>query len=425
MSKHKILYGKGYLEFEIPDHRLGEVVTSQAGDYEPEMSQEELAKHALENPINSKSLSELSEGKDSVVIISSDHTRPVPSAILTPLLLEEIRKGNPNADITILISTGTHRAPTEQELLDKYGKEIVENEEIVTHDAVNSDLVKIGELPSGSDLLINKIAVDADLLVGEGFIEPHFFAGYSGGRKSVFPGITSRNSVVANHSAEYIDDENARTGILENNPIHEEMISAARQANLAFIFNVVLNSDKEIIHAVAGDMEDAHLEGTRFLSKMVEVTPEKTDITISTNGGYPMDQNIYQSVKGMTAAESMTNENGVIILAARAEDGHGGESFFNTFNNDRDLQDIMDEFLATPKDETIPDQWQSQIFARVLMKHHIIYVSEAPQEMIEAFRMEYASSVEEAIEKADGYLGHSNSKISVIPDGVGVMVKDK
>lgn len=423
MSKHKVLYGKGYLEFEVPSERLGEVVLSKADDYNPELSELELCKKALSNPIGTERLKELAKGKNNILVIASDHTRPVPSKIMMPLMLEEIREGNPNANITILISTGTHRATTDEELRNKFGDEIVDKEKIVVHDAVNSELEKIGQLPSGSDLLINKMAVDSDLLVSEGFIEPHFFAGYSGGRKSVFPGITSRNSVVANHSAEFIADENARTGILKNNPIHEEMVSAARQADLAFIFNVVLNSEKQIIHAVAGDLEEAHLDGTEFLSELVGVEPEKVDITITSNGGYPMDQNIYQSVKGMTPAEAMTNKGGVIIIAARAEDGHGGEGFLNTFNNERPLEDIMEEFLNTPKDETIPDQWQSQIFIRILLDYTVIYVSEAPKELVESFRMTYASTVEEAIEKADQILGHQNSKISIIPDGVGVMVK--
>lgn len=423
MSKYKVLYGKGYLDFEVSDDRVGEIVLSKADNYQPELSEKELCEVALKNPINSEKLSDLARNKKNVVIIASDHTRPVPSKIMMPLMLDEIRKGNPDIDVTILISTGTHRATTDEELKNKFGDEIVNNERIVIHDAVQSELIKIGNLPSGSDLLINKLAVDADLLVSEGFIEPHFFAGYSGGRKSVFPGITSRKSVVANHSAEFIADKKSRTGILENNPIHEEMISAARQANLAFIFNVVLNSEKEIIYAVAGDMEKAHLDGTEFLSELVGVEPEKVDITITSNGGYPMDQNIYQSVKGMTPAEAMTNKGGVIIIAARAEDGHGGEGFYKTFDNDRALDEIMEEFLKTPKDKTIPDQWQSQIFIRILQDFHIIYVSEAPKEMVENFRMIHASTVEEAIEKADEILGHKKSKISIIPDGVGVMVK--
>uniref|UniRef100_UPI0024E0A989 nickel-dependent lactate racemase n=1 Tax=Tetragenococcus halophilus TaxID=51669 RepID=UPI0024E0A989 len=275
MVKQKVLYGKGYLDFEIADDRVGELVLSKTDSYQPKLSEKELCKEALKNPIGSDKLSELAKDKKDVVIIASDHTRPVPSKIMMPLMLKEIREKNPDIDITILISTGTHRSTTDQELINKFGEEIVKNEKVVVHDAVNSELVKIGKLPSGSDLLINKRAFEADLLVAEGFIEPHFFAGYSGGRKSVFPGITSRKSVVANHCAEYIADENSRTGILKNNPIHEEMISAARQANLAFIFNVVLNSEKDIIYAVAGDMEKAHLDGTNFLSELAGAEPEK------------------------------------------------------------------------------------------------------------------------------------------------------
>lgn len=159
-------------------------------------------------------------GKKDVVIIASDHTRPVPSKIIMPLMLEEIRKGNPDADITILIATGCHRETAKEELVQKFGKDIVDNEKILVHDCDDTtNLVSLGRLPSGGELIINKIAVEADLLCSEGFIEPHFFAGFSGGRKSVLPGIASRKTVLANHRSAFIADDHARTGILEGNPI--------------------------------------------------------------------------------------------------------------------------------------------------------------------------------------------------------------
>ena len=136
--------------------------------------------------------------------------------------MEEIRKGNPDADITILIATGFHRPTTKEEMISKFGKEIVENEKIVNHiSSKDEDMVDLGTLPSGGKLLINKVAVDCDLLISEGFIEPHFFAGFSGGRKSVFPGCCSRKAVMYNHNSEFIDSQYSRTGNLENNPIHK------------------------------------------------------------------------------------------------------------------------------------------------------------------------------------------------------------
>lgn len=423
MANIKLPYGKGFLEVEIPDERLNAILESDINKYKPELDEVDLVREALENPIGTPKLRDMAKGKDKVVIIASDHTRPVPSKIIMPLMLEEIRKGNPDADITILISTGCHRATTKEELIEKFGPEIVANEKIHVHDCDDeSMLVNIGVLPSGGLLIINRLAVEADLLVAEGFIEPHFFAGFSGGRKSVLPGIASRATVMYNHNAEFIDNEKARTGMLDGNPIHRDMLYAARAARLDFIVNVIINSKKEIIHAVAGDCDLAHRQGCEFLGKYCRVKSAPSDIVISTNGGYPLDQNIYQAVKGMTAAEATVNEGGVIIMVAKSNDGHGGERFYKTFKEEKDVDRMMETFLATPSEETIPDQWQSQIFARVLKKAKIIYVSDAPDDMVEDLHMIPARTVEEAIEKADEILGKKDSKITVIPDGVSVIV---
>jgi nickel-dependent lactate racemase len=423
MANIRLPYGKEYLNVEIPDERLNAVLVSDMHNYKPRLSQEELVRQALENPIGTPRLREMAKGKNKVVIIASDHTRPVPSKIIMPLMLEEIRKGNPDADITILISTGCHRETTKEELEDKFGPEIVAKEKIHVHNCDDeSMLVNIGVLPSGGLLIINKLAVEADLLVSEGFIEPHFFAGFSGGRKSVLPGIASRATVMYNHNAEFIDNEKARTGIIDGNPIHRDMLYAARAARLDFIVNVVINSEKEIIYAVAGDCDLAHREGCQFLSSRCKVNKVPSDIVISTNGGYPLDQNIYQAVKGMTAAEATVNKGGVIIMVAKSNDGHGGEHFYKSFKEEKDVDKMMEAFLATPSEETIPDQWQSQIFARVLKKAKVIYVSDAPDEMVCDLHMIPTHSVEEAISKADEILGNKNSKITVIPDGVSVIV---
>lgn len=375
--------------------------------------------------VNSQPLSELARGKNKVVIIASDHTRPVPSKVIIPPMLAEIRKGNPKAEITILIATGCHRGTTKVELIDKFGTEIVESENIVVHDCLDNDnLVTIGTLPSGGELSINKIAVEADLLVSEGFIEPHFFAGYSGGRKSVLPGIASRTTVLANHCSEFIANPYARTGILENNPIHEDMLWAALKANLKFIVNVVIDENKQPIFAVAGETAAAHAKGCEFLSKLCRVEPNFSDIVISTNGGYPLDQNVYQAVKGMTAAEATVNKNGVIIMLAKSNDGHGGENFYHQLADQANIGKTMDTFLSRGRNETVPDQWQTQILIRVLQKATIIYVSDAPDEMIEAMHMLPCHSVSEAIEKAEEILNNPKATITAIPDGVSVMVAE-
>lgn len=415
-------YGKETLSIDIPQERLSAVLTSEMHHYKPELSQEELVREALEHPIGTPKLSVMAEGKKKVVIIASDHTRPVPSKIIMPQMLAEIRKGNPDADITILISTGCHRETTKEELVNKFGPDIVAQEKIVIHDCDDPTQVSLGKLPSGGELIVDRLAVEADLLVAEGFIEPHFFAGFSGGRKSVLPGIASRKTVIYNHNAEFIASDRARTGIVDGNPIHIDMLYAARAAHLAFICNVVINSDKEVIYAVSGDVDQAHIAGREFLSSKCKVDAVMSDIVISTNGGYPLDQNIYQAVKGMTAAEATVKEGGVIIMLAKSNDGHGGAEFYKTFKEEKDLNRMMATFLATPKDQTRIDQWQSQIFARLLMRATVIYISDAPDEMVSDLHMVPAHSLEEAMKKAEEIVGNPNASVCAIPDGVSVIV---
>jgi len=425
MAQIHFPYGREMLVTDIPDSRLKGVLVSGLHAYKTEKTGMELVRDALQAPIGSERLSQLAREKRKVVIIASDHTRPVPSKIIIPPMLEEIRKGNPDAEITILIATGCHRDPTDKELREKFGEEVAAREKIIIHHCGDRDaLVEIGTLPSGGVLRINRLAWEADLLVSEGFIEPHFFAGYSGGRKSVLPGIAARESVLANHCSEFIAHPKARTGILEGNPIHEDMLWAAKQAKLRFIVNVVIDANKNPIFAVAGDMEKAHARGCEFLSGLCRVRPQPADIVISTNGGYPLDQNIYQAVKGMTAAEATVNPGGVIIMLAKSNDGHGGEQFYRQLADEPDIDKTLDVFLSRDRSHTVPDQWQTQIFIRVLKKARVIYVSDAPDEMVEAMHMVPAHSLEDAVRKAEALLKNPGASITAIPDGVSVMVSE-
>lgn len=427
MHTFNLPFGKEKIKLELPEEQVAGVLVSHAHEYKAPKSEAELVADALANPIGSPKLSELAKGKKNCVIISSDHTRPVPSHIIMPQLLAELRKGNPDIDITILIATGMHRATTHEELVAKYGKEIAEHEKFVIHVSRNDeDMVSVGTLPSGGDCRINKVAANADLLISEGFIEPHFFAGMSGGRKSVLPGIASKVTVLANHCSEFINSPKARTGILQGNPIHEDMLYAAKAAKLAFICNVVIDADKKVIAAFAGDREKAHYAGADFEMKLAGVKPVPADIVITTNGGYPLDQNIYQSVKGMTAAEATCKEGGVIIDVSSCSDGHGGEDFYNNLKNAESIQKAMDEILARGRNETVFDQWEAQILMRMLLKFTIIMVTEAPQQMVEDMHMKYAASVDDALAMAKEVLakkGITDPKVTVIPDGVSVIVK--
>lgn len=422
MKVFDIPYGKESLQLAVCEERLQDVLVSSIHAYKPGQTPAGLISAAMGAPVGAPILSELAANKKRIVLIASDHTRPVPSRLIIPPMLEQIRSASPEADITLLIATGCHRETRREELLAKFGPEIVNKEKIVIHDCDDADnLVSLGTLPSGGECFINRLAYEADLLLAEGFIEPHFFAGYSGGRKSVLPGIAGRQTVLANHCSEFIAHPNSRTGVLQGNLIHQDMLWAAKKAGLAYIVNVVINQHKQPIYAVAGEPEAAHAQGCEFLSSLCRVSAEPADIVITSNGGYPLDQNIYQAVKGMTAAEAAVKPGGVIIMAARSEDGHGGEQFFRQLSEEPDIDKTIAQFMLRGREHTQPDQWQTQIMLRVLKKAKVIYVSQAPDSLISAMKMTPAHSMEEALAIADRIMG-VQSKITVIPDGVSVIV---
>ncbi|MBR2047267.1 MAG: nickel-dependent lactate racemase [Oscillospiraceae bacterium] len=416
-------YGRTRLTAELADNRIAAVLTSRLEAYVPALGERELVEAALRAPIGSPTLEELAKGKENIVLIASDHTRPVPSKVLVPPMLEALRRGNPDAKLTILIATGCHRGTTTEELVEKFGPEIVAKEHIVIHDcAAEEDMVTIGTLPSGGELRINRVAAEADLLISEGFIEPHFFAGFSGGRKSVLPGIAARETVYWNHNAQFIASDFARTGILEGNPIHADMIYAARTAKLAFICNVVINAKHQVVGAFAGDCEQAHIAGTEFLKGLCQSEAVPADIVITTNNGYPLDQNIYQAVKGMTAGEATCAEGGVIIMAAACNDGHGGESFRKTMAADKSPAQILEEIQATPREHTVPDQWESQILARILSRFRVVLISEADPELVRSMKMHPAQDLSQAIALAEELLGRKGS-VTVIPEGISTIIR--
>jgi lactate racemase len=421
MTTINIPYGRSHMKARIPAERLAGILESHAHNYKPEASEEELVRRALENPIESPRLRDLAKGRKKIVIIASDHTRPVPTKIIAPELLAEIRQGNPGADITFLIATGFHRATTEQELVNKFGEQLFNTEKIVVHNCWDeASMINAGKLPSGGDLVINKMAMEADLLIAEGFIEPHLFAGFSGGRKSVLPGIVSEVTVLANHCSEFIAHEKARAGILEGNPLHLDMVFAAKQAKLAFIMNVVIDADKKIIGAFAGSLEQAHLSGCRFAGELAEVKAKLADIVITSNGGYPLDQNVYQHVKALSSAEATCREGGVIIVCAALSDGHGSEDLYQWLRGG--ARAAMDKIMKIDRESTIPDQWATQIMARIQLKHPIIFVTDqCDHQIIKDMGFQAASTLEDAMAAAEAIVG-SKAKITVIPDGVAVIV---
>ena len=416
----RILYGRGAIEFDEARYGAG-VIESRIGELKAEGDGRSIVRKALGTPIESPRLRELAKGKGSCVIIISDHTRPVPSKDILPEMFAELEAGSPGIEITLLVATAFHRLTTTAELEAKLGAEILKRMKIVLHDSRNAaSNVKIGVLPSGAPCVVDKIAADAELLVSEGFIEPHFFAGFSGGRKSVLPGVADQVTVLGNHCSKFIDSPFARTGILDGNPLHADMVAAAKMAKLAFICNVVIDEQKKTVAAFAGDPFAAHRRGCDFLLGYAKVAPKPADIVITSNGGAPLDQNLYQCVKGMTAAEATCNPGGVIIDCVECADGHGGQSFYESLRDCESADAFYAKCLATPQDRTIPDQWEAQILARIIRNFTVIVVSRPEMRtMVEEMKMRYAASLEDALALAQAM---GKKTLTVIPNGISVIV---
>lgn len=416
-----IPYYTSTLALHVEEENLKAVLTAKMHGFHAEKSQEQLVLDALEHPVDSPRLRTLAEGKRNIVIVTSDHTRAVPSKITLPLLLKEIRSGNPDADITILIATGLHRPTTEEEQRRMFGDAIVDHEKIAINNAFAPEqFVELCTLPSGAVFQVNRLAAECDLLVTEGFVEPHFFAGFSGGRKSILPGICSERTVNENHSYKAVSHPRSNSGMLKDNPIHADMLCAAKAVNVQFIFNVALDGEKKIVAAWAGDLEKAHEAGVAFIRQWSQCPVVTGDIVVTSNGGYPLDQNLYQSPKAMATAEACAGEDGVIIMCCSCCDGMGGAHFGQLIQ--RGTPDEIDRYLSSiPPEKTIPEQWCTQVCVRVLRKHPVILVTTfLNHDEVRKANMIPASTPDEALEIAYRLKGEQASVV-VIPDGVSVL----
>lgn len=415
-----IPYGSGALDCEIEDSLVAAVL-APAEFGKPERSAETFVSDALAHPIGSPRLRELAAGRRRVTLITSDHTRAVPSRTTLPLLLNEIRAGNPEAQVTILVATGLHRATTLEEQRAMFGEAVVSRERIVVSDAKDaSAFVDLGLLPSGAPCEVHRLAADCDLLLSEGFIEPHFFAGFSGGRKSVLPGVCSERTINFNHAYGSIAHACATSGVLEGNPVHADMCAAAQKAKLAFILNVTLDAEKRVTAAFAGDPEAAHAEGVRFAETRARCPLVSGDIVLTGNGGSPLDQNLYQTAKAASTAALCAGERGVIILCAACNDGVGGAEFERVMTLGTP-EEILFRLAALPPERTIPEQWNAQIYERVLRDHPLILVSEGVDPArIRRMNMLPARTLSEALALARNLRGE-RARIVAIPDGVAAL----
>ena len=416
-----IPYYTSTLNLHVDEENLKAVLTAKMHGFHAEKTQEQLVLDALEHPVGSPRLRELARDKQKIVIVTSDHTRAVPSKITLPLLLKEIRSGNPQADITILIATGLHRPTTEEEQRRMFGDDIVGHEKIAINNAFDPEqFVELCTLPSGAVFQVNKLAAQCDLLVTEGFVEPHFFAGFSGGRKSILPGVCSERTVNENHSYKAVSHPRSNSGMLKDNPIHADMLCAAKAVNVQFIFNVALDGEKKIVAAWAGDLEKAHEAGVAFIRQWSQCPVVTGDIVVTSNGGYPLDQNLYQSPKAMATAEACAGEDGVIIMCCSCCDGMGGAHFGEILQ--RGTPDEIDRYLSEiPPQKTIPEQWCAQVCVRVLRRHQVILVTTfLDHDEVRRANMIPASTPDEALEIAYRLKGE-HASVVVIPDGVSVL----
>ncbi len=414
MSEEKIhlAYGKKGLAFSIASANLGDVLLPAMNAPQDSGS---IVQKALESPICSPTLRELSRDAKKIVIITNDNTRPMPSNITLPILLQSFFYPETYYDITIMIANGLHRKMTQAEKLEKLGPELCGKFRVVNHDAMDEHMLHyLGRLSTGTPLYINRLLIESDLVIAEGFIEPHFFAGFSGGRKSVVPGVAGAKTIMSNHCPQNIANPAATIGNLDNNPVHEELVEAMRLSPLRFILNVALDSEKRITAAFAGHPEYAHQAGCEYVRKAMSVPCRPAPIVITSNDGYPLDRNMYQVVKGIDAASKAAAPDGLIIMAARCIDGVGHPEYYELI---RRYSSPLELYEATRSGESEIDKWQVQVLARVLRQHKVILVSEGVDAAVaKNFFFGYASSLEEALEMAYGIKG-KDARVNVIPDG--------
>ncbi len=411
-----IAYGRKGLQIEVPDKNLYKVVEPKhlPGVEDPS----EAVKKAIDNPIGSRPLRKRVSPEDNVTIVVSDKTRPVPTYLILPPVIDELLSAGVAEDrITILVATGLHRANTKEELQDMLGREIVERFRVVNHDARDRDsLVYLGKTSTGTPIWINRILHEADFRILTGYIEPHFFAGFTGGRKAILPGCAGLDSIMVNHGASHIGHRKARYGISKGNPIYEDAVEVAEKVGPEFLVNVTINREREITRVFAGDVIKAHEEGIRFVARTCKVSlPQPVDIAITNNGGYPLDLNLYQAVKGMTTPESVIRKGGEIIMASECSEGVGHDTFEKMILDAGSPENFLKQ-VNTPG-FFVPDQWQVQVLARVLSRARISLFSEnLDHELLRRMWMNPISSVEEGIEQALERLG-PRSKILVLPSG--------
>jgi len=413
--QYRLAYGKSGLSIDLPDRLRVTVV--QPRHVPGLLDQTGAVREALDNPIVSPPLRELVKASDRVGIVFSDITRPTPNALLLPVLLEALDYV-PDDNIILFNATGTHRFNTETELCGMLGRGLVDRHLIVQNDAGDAEShAVVGTTTSGNEIVILREFLECDVKILTGFIEPHFFAGFSGGGKAVMPGLASLDTVMRNHNARNIDDPQARWGVTRGNPIWEEVYEAAAMTSPTFLLNVTLNRDKEITCVFAGDFTEAHAQGCEFVREKAMVPVDAPfDIVIGTNSGYPLDLNLYQSVKGMSAAAQVVKSGGSIIIAAECWDGipqHG--EYCRLLQGAESLESLLAAIRAPGF--ACRDMWQAQVQALVCRQADVyLHTRHLTPEQITRALLNPCASIEQTVAQLLDKYG-DDATICILPEG--------
>lgn len=406
----RLAYGHDGLEVDLPNERTTVIEPT----YVPGLPDTEGAiLTALRNPLGTLPLRQIVNANHKVAISVCDITRPMPSKTLLPLLLGELRHVPPE-NITILIATGTHRTNTREELGAMLGEDVVSNFRVVNHNGFDEDsLESIGSTESGIEVRLNRQWVESDIRITTGFVEPHFFAGFSGGPKMVAPGLAGFPTIMRLHDAGMIGHPNSRFAITEGNPIHDTIREIARMSGVDFSVDVTINRDKRITSVYAGELFAVHKAACAVAQRLaMQAVATPFDVVLTTNSGYPLDQNLYQAVKGMSAAAQVVRDGGMIICAAECSEGIPEHGQYRDILASRDSPSELLDMIQQPGYER-HDQWQAQIQAQIQTKADVMLKSDCltPQQVSEA-HLTPVDNIEDAIADCG-----PQASICVLPEG--------
>ncbi len=409
-----VAYGKGRIPLRLdPDLARWHVITPVRE--EMLSNPREAFDVACADPVGAPPLHEIAKPNDRVVIVTSDGTRPVPNRILIPWVLETLNV--PLDNVTILLGTGTHRANSPEEIESMFGTDIVGKVAIVNHDAYDEqNNVCVGTTTSGAPAYIDKTYVEAGKRIVLGFIEPHFFAGFSGGPKGIVPGVAGIDSILHLHGYDLIAHPGSTWGELDANPIQKDVREMAAFCPPDFLVNVTLNVDKEITGIFAGHYLEAHREGCKHAkaASMVPV-PGKFPIVVTSNSGFPLDQNLYQAVKGMSAAERIVEDGGTILAASECSDGFPDHGNFRAILEKADTPQALEK-LIRELDAPMLDQWQAQILARIASHANIAIYSELDDAAVRTAMLEPITDLQSRLEEEISKVG-KGCPVAILPEG--------